>query len=634
MNTFPCRKYFFRILIAGYFFIFYLSIANSKTDTSTGSMPSYAGTLEHIYKTKEQTALKTSLLYLLEGLEAWGSWLDPSNEVGLLPEAEGRFMVSSTPILQTGGAIPSGIGIMGFAQPIAISHDGIPRGFDSNEYLYEQPLLNHNASVEDVFQRVPYLDRLNYQYGVEVSGLTAKVYRKPIELELTLLAMLQKIGAPPEAAEVWVEEYAKLAYLPQTIQLSWLIAGNPLAEAYQSHVQSVLEPLNLNTLQINSIQNTGWVNQDPFWEEIQKQPIMKAFADLLSNANEEIKRSFIVALFLLEPTSSITSSTGNSDDFTLRSNPFLQSSQEITYPAASIGPSFAEEAARLASEEENKARVPSYNQNLSEESSADGLKTSSKAGNPNIKIIPKEQQVRNILLGGTVYENRPISFPAYGKTKAYSNLFAWSNIEAKEDQKFDLHLHKGFEVMNFVLEGTLVLKENNTNTEKWTPLPAGGVQFIQTGGGVQHTGRYVKGSRTLQIWFDPNFKRYSEHQATYQNYQANSFTEVIVNGVKTTVYVGDGGPIQSETQGLSIKKLTLSPNIEQKLELDLSKIYSIYVIDGAVTFNGQQASKDDYAIIQTIASITLAASKESQLLVVETPRRPSYATYVESNREN
>ena len=624
MKVFSYGKHFLKVVIVSCFIIFSVATVNSEGESFGRSIPAYAGSLEHLY-TKEHTALETSLLYLLEGLEIWGTWLDPANKVGLLPEAEGRFMMSSTPILQTGSAVPSGIGIMGFAQPITTSHDGIPRGFTANEYLYKQSLISHNDSIEDVFQQVSYLDRLNYQYGVEIAGLTAKVYRKPIEVELTLFAMLQKMGAPSEVAEAWVEEYAKLASLPQTIQLAWLIAGNPLAGTYQLHIESVLEPLSLNKLQVSSAENTMWINQDPFWEEIQKQPFMKAFADLLSNANEEIKRSFIVALFLLEPASSITDGTG-SDDFTLRSNTFLQSNQESMYPKSSIGPSFFEEEARKAEAEAQ----PSYYQSLSDESSGDDLKTSSESEHKNIQIIPKEQQVHNILLGGTVYENRPISFPAYGKTKAYSNLFAWSNIEARKDQKFDLYLHEGFEVMNFVLEGTLILRESDTNTEKWTPLPAGGIQFIKTGNGVQHTGRYIKDSRTLQIWFDPDFSRYSKHPAAYQNYQANSFTETSADGIKTMAYVGNGGPIESETQGLSIKKLTLSPSVEQKLELDLSKVYSIYVIDGAVTFDGQQANKDDYIIIQTITSVTIAAAKESQLLIVETPRRPSYSTYVES----
>ncbi len=630
MSTFLNGKYFFRISVAGYFFIFYLGIANSKAEVSAVNVPTYAGTLD--YTTREEANLEAPFLYLLEGLEIWGSWLGPSNGVGLLPEAEGRFMVSSTPILQT-GVMPGGIGVVGFAQPIIIGKSGVPEGFSRDQYLYETVLVDYNDQIEDVFERVSYIDRLHYQYGVEISGRTAQVYRKPIEIELTLEAMLQKMGASPEIAEAWVEEYAKLAHLPKTVQLTWLIAGNPLAGVYQSHIQSVLEPLNLNTLQINSVQNTGWINQDPFWEEIQKQPLMKAFADLLSNANEEIKRSFIVALFLLEPTSQITGGTGNSDNFTLRSNHFLLSSQENNDLPASIGPSFAEEAARIASEEESKPRVPSYHQNLSEESSDDDLKTSSEAGHPNIQIIPKEQQVRNILLGGTIYENRPISFPAYGKTKAYSNLFAWSNIEAKKEEEVNLHFHKGFEVMTFVLEGVLVLNNEDANTEKWTPIPAGGVQFIKTGEGVQHAERYSKGSRILQIWFDPDFSKSLNHKATYQNYQANSFTETSANGIKIMVYVGDGGPIQSETEGLSIKKLTFS-DTEHKLELDLSKVYSVYVLDGEVTFDEQQASKDDYIIIQSMESVNLTASKEAQLFIVETPRKPSYATYAESNKEH
>ena len=196
---------------------------------------------------EEDDVLEATLLYLLGGLEFWGTWLEPTNETGLLPEAEGRFMVSSTPILQT-GVVPGGIGVVGFAQPITISRGGVPEGFSENQYLYETALVGYDDSVEDVFEQVSYLDRLNYQYGVEVNGRVARVYRKPIEIELTLSTMLQKLGAPPEVAEIWVAEYAEISHLPQSIQLSWLIAGNPLAKDYQVYVKGVLETFDLNTL--------------------------------------------------------------------------------------------------------------------------------------------------------------------------------------------------------------------------------------------------------------------------------------------------------------------------------------------------------------------------------------------------
>ena len=293
------------------------------------------------YPTEKDDVLETTLLYLLAGLETWGSWLEPTNEVGLLPEAEGRFMVSSTPILQT-GVSPGGIGVVGFAQPITISRNGAPEGFGEDQHLYETALANYDDHIEDVLEQVSYLDRLNYQFGIEVDGRTAQVYRKPIEIDLSLNTMLQKLGAPPEVAEIWVAEYAEIAHSSQTIQLSWLIAGNPLAQDYQSYVKDSLQTFDLNTLLAQGTSdgdfspsqtpNTQWVNQDPFWEEVQKQPLLNVFITLLSDASEEIKRSFIVSLFFLEsipPTVGATSKTigqvNNNENVTLRPKPFFWS---------------------------------------------------------------------------------------------------------------------------------------------------------------------------------------------------------------------------------------------------------------------------------------------------------------------
>ena len=150
--------------------------------------------------------------------------------------------------------------------------------------------------------------------------------------------MLQKMGAPPEVAEVWVAEYAEIAHLPQSIQLSWLIAGNPLAKDYQLYIEDVLATFNLNALLAqnptsgNFSSPTEWVDQDPFWEEVQKQPLLNIFFDLLDNASEEIKRSFIVSLFFLEPipygieaSSKNNEENNNNESFNLRSKPFFWS---------------------------------------------------------------------------------------------------------------------------------------------------------------------------------------------------------------------------------------------------------------------------------------------------------------------
>ncbi len=324
-----------------------MGIAFSQIYNKDGSLIDFENVpyaLEQIPNPKEYDALEATLLYLLGGLETWGSWLDPANDIGLLPEAEGRFMISSAPILQI-GTTPSSIGVLGFAGPITISYNGTPNGFSEREF-YKSSLVSHDDYIEDVFEEVSYLDRLNYQYGVEIAGLRARIYRKPIETELTLASMLRKIGAPPEIAEIWVEEYAEIASLPRTIQLSWLIAGNPLAKDYQLHIEKVLGTLDLNALlaqgaanqSFSSSSNVQWINQDPFWAEVQKQPLLNAFVKLLSDASEEIQRSFIVSLFFLEPTPygigavgrSDNDQTNNSEGAKIRSKPFFWSDSTKT----------------------------------------------------------------------------------------------------------------------------------------------------------------------------------------------------------------------------------------------------------------------------------------------------------------
>ena len=117
------------------------------------------------------------------------------------------------------------------------------------------------------------------------------------------------MGIPSETAEAWVKEYVEVAHLSQTLQLAWLITGNPLAEEYQPHIESMLETINFNTLShtqsgqfsLPETSETRWINQDPFWTKIQNQPFLKAFSNLLSGASEEIQRSFILTLFFLEP---------------------------------------------------------------------------------------------------------------------------------------------------------------------------------------------------------------------------------------------------------------------------------------------------------------------------------------------
>ena len=135
--------------------------------------------------------------------------------------------------------------------------------------------------------------------------------------------------------------------------------------------------------------------------------------------------------------------------------------------------------------------------------------------------LKKEQQQIMPLFNGAFVENKPIPFPNRSESKVYSNLFYWAHLEANRTAEFPLHPHEGFEIMAFILKGSL--EHSDSLSDSYTTLSAGGVQVIQAGSGVQHAERIIKGTHIFQIWFDPDFSKTINNKAQYKDYQANKF---------------------------------------------------------------------------------------------------------------
>ncbi len=240
--------------------------------------------------------------------------------------------------------------------------------------------------------------------------------------------------------------------------------------------------------------------------------------------------------------------------------------------------------------------------------------------------LKKEQQQLIPLFGGAFIENKPIPFPDRGRTSAYSNLFYWAHLEAKETAEFPLHPHEGFEIMTFVLKGSL--EHYDTATQVYTALDEGGVQVIQAGSGVQHSERIIKGTELFQIWFDPDFSKSMTKDAVYIDYQAVRFNSIKRDAIERISYLKPRGAIDFQTQGIEIEKLKFDfGNYSEKVEKEST--YSYYLLDGEIKINGEIVEKDSFLVLRELDSVDFIVDESAELFVIKSPTVVNYRRFIE-----
>jgi len=234
----------------------------------------------------------------------------------------------------------------------------------------------------------------------------------------------------------------------------------------------------------------------------------------------------------------------------------------------------------------------------------------------NLTIKPREAQHSVALFGGRLHENKPLA-----GEPLYSNLIYWAHVEAPEEGTFPMHPHEGIEILTFIFEGGL--EHYDTASEKWTPLPAGGVQLIQAGKGVQHSEKYIKGSRAFQIWFDPDFSKSLAKDAFYKDFQADSFTWIKENNMEVMTYAGPNAPIQTDAPGITAQRYKV-PQGDHSIALAKDSIYSIYLMNGKVEIEGNLMVKDSFTKLSNIEEMSLTAVENSELFILQSPLKVSY----------
>ncbi len=233
-----------------------------------------------------------------------------------------------------------------------------------------------------------------------------------------------------------------------------------------------------------------------------------------------------------------------------------------------------------------------------------------------LNIKTKEQQQGVSLFGGRLKENKPLSGDPY-----YSNLIYWANVEAPYEGAFPMHPHEGIEILTFIFKGGL--EHFDTASNKWTPLPADGVQHIISGSGLQHSEKYIKGSRAFQIWFDPNFETALHRRPYYKDYQEDAFEWVSKNGLEYKIYAGENGPIKTDAPNISAIRYKL-PKGNHLLELNPKMFHSMYLMEGNTSLEGNKMWKDSFTKTSGLNQINVEVHEASELFILESPIHSNY----------
>ncbi len=248
-----------------------------------------------------------------------------------------------------------------------------------------------------------------------------------------------------------------------------------------------------------------------------------------------------------------------------------------------------------------------------------------------VQVIPKERQARGAFNGGEIVENKPIGFPREGGfIRPYSNLFYWAYAEANVDSTIGLHPHQGFEIMSFVLKGQI--RHFDTQLKEWRPLDAGDAQIIRAGNGISHAEFMAKDSAMFQIWVDPNLGVTMEQPASYNDYKKDDLPVTEENGVAVRTYIGEKSPFKLDAKGIEIKRLEFE-KIDISENISPDQIYSLYVIDGQFSINGEAVKNDDFVIVRDASELKIKSETPGTLFYISSPAKLNYATYAEMMAE-
>ena len=251
-----------------------------------------------------------------------------------------------------------------------------------------------------------------------------------------------------------------------------------------------------------------------------------------------------------------------------------------------------------------------------------------------IRIYSVDEQASGQFDGGKITEQKPIGFPGEGSAvDRVGTLFYWAWFRTKEEANLPMHPHRGFEILSYLLAGTVHHRDTLGNEQS---IEAGGLQLMQTGTGVQHAEKYGEETSGFQIWFEPFMGEANYATPTYADYEDQDFPVQIRDKATIKTIVGPGSPVRMVADA-QMWDLILPAG--QSFEHVIPEGYSIagLAVEGESTWQFEtdthQVSANEFTVCAAEKTQTLhIQSKEqadSRIILIQVPNVLPYPSYKE-----
>ena len=204
------------------------------------------------------------------------------------------------------------------------------------------------------------------------------------------------------------------------------------------------------------------------------------------------------------------------------------------------------------------------------------------------------------------------SFASYHDPKkmSFGELLVINDDRIAPYTGFDTHPHRDMEIITYVRRGAITHKDSRGNKGRTT---AGNVQVMSAGTGIMHSEYNHEDEETniFQIWIMPRSR------GIEPRWDAAEFPKTPSSDALPLLVSGDGTAPLSIHQDARIYAGRLAA--DSRLTHHIHGQAYLLVSEGEVDVDGHLAGRGDGLAISGQKAVTLTASMDSEVLVIEVP---------------